>query len=152
MKILVWSFLICIVLFSASCKSKWHVLEFQNASSEIVDYSTEGIQLYAPGGGPQNPGGCCHPGRFASYSVMGALRLSYPIKVSWESQQSEKKGSQEFMRIPGIPEGVEKVTEGGVLVVGLTPNFELRVFFVQGDAIDSKLYEQILKGEIPLPE
>jgi hypothetical protein len=147
MKIVLWCFFICVVLFTSSCESQWHVLEFQNITGERVYFTTQGIRLYAKGGGPQNLSGYT-----MSYSVMGPLWLSYPVKVSWESKQSEKKGSREFMHIPGIPEGVEKITEGGVLVVGLTPDFELKVFFVQGDTIDSKLYTQILKGEVQLPE
>ncbi len=152
MKILFRCFLVCSVLITSSCRSKWHVLEFQNVSSEIVNYSTEGIQLYSKGGGPQNLGGWCHPGVSGSYSVMGPLRLSYPVKVSWESKDSDKKGTQEFSKIPGIPEGQKVVKDGGGLVVGLTADFKVMVFFVRGDAIDSHLCEQILKGEVPLPE
>lgn len=152
MKILLQVFFIGVVLLATSCKSARHALQFRNVSNEIVNFSTEGIQLYAEEGGPQELKNVCHPNIGGGYNVFGPLRLSYPVKVSWESKQSDKKGCQEFMHIPGIPEGVEKVTEGGVLVVGLTPDFELKVFFVRGDLIDSKLYEQMLKGEVPLPE
>lgn len=140
------------VVSMTSCDSTWHSLEFQNTSEEIVNYSTQGIRLYGHGGGPQNLGGWCHPGVSSSYSVMGPIYLTYPIRVSWESKDSGKKGTQEFMSIPGVPEGAEKITKEGVLIVGLTPDCDLKVFFVAGDTVDSKLYREMLKGEVPLPQ
>lgn len=151
MRILQISVLSSLLLLLAGCGTKWHVLEFQNVSDEVVDFKTEGIQLYAEGGGPQRLGGPVHPGRAGSYSVMGPLRLRYPVRVSWTSQQSDKHGAEEFMDIPGLPAGLRKVKEGGVLVVGVTPDFRLKLFFMPGDTIETGRYQQILKGNAPFP-
>jgi hypothetical protein len=140
-------FLLCSM---SGCESARHVLEFRNVSTEEVYFQAEGIRLYRKGRGPQKLSG-----HTMSYSVMGPLWLSYPIKVSWESKESRKRGYKEFVHIPGVAKGVEKVTEGGTLVVGLTADFDIKLFFTsfnESGAIDSSRYEKILLGELPMPK
>lgn len=129
----------------------WHDLEFKNLSDVPVQFETRGIQLYPPGRGPQNFGGYSHPGGISSSATYDALRLTYPVRVSWRADNMLGE-TKEYGKIPGIPEGQEIVETGGFLIVGLGPDFELRVFFIDGDQRPYELADQMIRGEKPLPE
>ena len=156
MKILLLGLLFCFALLGSACASRsfiWHDLEFKNLSDIKVEFKTRGIQLYSLGRGPQDLGGFLHPGRLSSYATYGPLRLSYPVEVSWRSGEGKTEWeTKEYKRIPGIPEGQKIVKVGGFLIVGLSPDFELRIFFIEGEQRPYELADQIIRGEAPLPE
>ena len=148
----IWlAFLALILLSCRPTEHSWRDLEFKNLSDIAVQFRTRGIQLYPPGRGPQISVEYRHPQQAGGYSTFDVLRLTYPVRVSWRAGDMQGQ-TKEYDKIPGIPEGQEIVETGGFLIVGLSPDFELRVFFITGDQRPYELADQIIRGEEPLPE
>lgn len=144
--------LICLICWNTACQQEpftWRALDFQNLSDVLVQFRTRGIQLYERG--IQNFDGYNHPNTWAGYNTYEPLRLSYPIQVSWRSGDMLGE-TKEYNKIPGIPEGQEVVETAGFLIVGLSPDYELRIFFLPGERRHYELADQIIRGEVPLPE
>lgn len=144
--------LICFICWNTACQQEpftWRALDFQNLSDVVVQFRTRGIQLYERG--IQNFDGYNHPNTWAGYNTYEPLRLSYPVQVSWRSGDMLGE-TKEYNKIPGIPKGQEVVETAGFLIVGLSPDYDLRLFFLPGERRHYELADQIIRGEVPLPE
>lgn len=132
-----------------SKKQPAHQLSLHNFSAEILKVEIKGIRLYAIGGGPQDLGGTIHPGLLASYDTLGPIILSPPIDVKWRAREGNRSGEKSFAGIPGVKGS--RIEIGGVLAIGIMPDFEIRIAFVpalhQDEIIENDRIERALFGD-----
>lgn len=138
---------VCVGFLFVSCEGRrWHELSFHNFTGEVLVFQVEGVQLYAAGAGPQRLAGTIHPGRGARYETLGPIRIQFPVVVQWRTANGARSGNREFLKIPTVTGPT--IDKGGTLGIGVMADFDVRIVFVESDAVVSrKIIENALMSQ-----